>query len=418
MKHITKISILFLLPIFVFGRELYIGYGESAKSSPEEAVKEAYNMLPEEVKKPDFCVIYLSIGYDSKRVIKTLRSLTGPKTKFYGETSCLGVATPNGMLKNGLAILAFKSKRMTFGVGICPVSKTTNGFSAGKKAIQMAIKDAGRKNEKPSIVLISPTPGIEEDVLKGIESVIGNDVPIIGGSAADNEINGKWKIFANHKVYSNGVSLAVIYTDLKIGYAFITGYKTTVKKGVATSAKGRTIYQIDNRPAGEVYNEWCSNAFSQQMKTGASILGPASFTPLAKRFVEKGTVSYITIHPSKISPEDKSLQVFAEVNTGDTLYLLKGNKSILLSRPASVGMAALYQGGIGPQDLDGGILIYCAGTMLAVKDELGNKGIPPLSTVLGGKPFIGVFTFGEQGFIRGIGSRHGNLMTSMIVFGE
>ena len=35
---------------------------------------------------------------------------------------------------------------------------------------------------------------------------------------------------------------------------------------------------------------------------------------------------------------------------------------------------------------------------------------------LGGKPFLGAFTFGEQGCFTGGESHHGNLMISVVVF--
>jgi hypothetical protein len=37
---------------------------------------------------------------------------------------------------------------------------------------------------------------------------------------------------------------------------------------------------------------------------------------------------------------------------------------------------------------------------------------------MGGAPFLGAFTFGEQGAITDGANRHGNLMVSGLVFGE
>ena len=41
-----------------------------------------------------------------------------------------------------------------------------------------------------------------------------------------------------------------------------------------------------------------------------------------------------------------------------------------------------------------------------------------IHNVMGGKPFIGGFTAGEQGNIPGYGYFHGNLMSSMVVFSQ
>ena len=45
-------------------------------------------------------------------------------------------------------------------------------------------------------------------------------MPVLGGSAGDNYITGEWRQFANGDVYSNGISLCAIYTDLKVGWAY------------------------------------------------------------------------------------------------------------------------------------------------------------------------------------------------------
>jgi len=417
MKYVKFILILFI-SLGLFAKDLFMGFGESTSPEPSVALREAYNMLPNDVKEPDFCVIFLTENYNLKEILNEANKLM-PNTKLYGETSCLGIGTPNGFIitKNGsLGILAFKSKRITFGVGI---SKNPDGFLAGKEVITNAIKNAGKTlNDKPNLVLISPTPGKEEYILKGIESVIGKDVPIFGGTAGDNAIAGKWNVFVNDDFTNSGVAVAVIYTDLKIGYAYISGYQTMEKFGVVTGAKERTIFTINNKPAGQVYNDWCDGIFSKEMNSGASILGPASFYPLARKVIEEKGVQYITLHPSRINPNDKSLEVFAKVNVRDTIYLLKGDKSILLSRPVSVAMKAFYEGGLTAENLRGGIFIYCAGTMLAVKDELGALGFPPLIKALNSKPFLTAFTFGEQGFYKKLGNFHGNLMCSIVLFGE
>jgi len=54
--------------------------------------------------------------------------------------------------------------------------------------------------------------------------------------------------------------------------------------------------------------------------------------------------------------------------------------------------------------------------MLSVRPRL-SEVVGKVSAALGGAPFLGTFTFGEQGPILGAGNRHGNLMISCIIFG-
>jgi hypothetical protein len=58
----------------------------------------------------------------------------------------------------------------------------------------------------------------------------------------------------------------------------------------------------------------------------------------------------------------------------------------------------------------------------AFGDLVGRLGGAPdvlfLSASVGGKPFLGAFTFGEQGCFVGGENRHGNLMIATLVFGS
>jgi hypothetical protein len=220
---------------------VHVGYGWSVKIDETAAVDEAISSVKTQLKgkSPEFAILFSTEGYDSEKVLTEVRRLLGEDVQIYGGTSCLGVQTKDGFHvgekgSGSLALLAMSSENITFGVGGVSIDDFSSTREAGKAAIKAAI-DAStsgndKKEEVPKIVLITAAPGEEEEILLGIEDVIGKDVPVIGGSSADNEIVGKWKQFANEHVYSNGISLAAIYTDLKIGWAYEAGYLRTEKK--------------------------------------------------------------------------------------------------------------------------------------------------------------------------------------------
>ncbi|MEM1349490.1 MAG: hypothetical protein AAGI01_13085, partial [Myxococcota bacterium] len=58
---------------------------------------------------------------------------------------------------------------------------------------------------------------------------------------------------------------------------------------------------------------------------------------------------------------------------------------------------------------------------LLAEGERAEEGSPPevvhgVDKNLGGRPFLGTFTFGEQGRMLDGGSRHGNLMLTVLLF--
>ena len=80
--------------------------------------------------------------------------------------------------------------------------------------------------------------------------------PIIGGSAGDNlEFKQTWQ-FGNGVHTDSGV-LGVISGGIKVGTAIGNNYKPISEKGASvTKSEGRIIYEMDNRPAAEVLENY------------------------------------------------------------------------------------------------------------------------------------------------------------------
>ena len=89
------------------------------------------------------------------------------------------------------------------------------------------------------------TPNNEEEYLQGIQDVIGR-VPLFGGSAADDNLEGDWKIICNNKVITDGVAVAFFYTDTEIVTSFTGDYEETDNIGIITKVENdRSLLEIN-----------------------------------------------------------------------------------------------------------------------------------------------------------------------------
>lgn len=139
--------------------------------------------------------------------------------------------------------------------------------------------------------------------------------------------------------------------------------------------------------------------FDDQLENGGSVLGPASFYPLARKIQDDDRRShFIGIHSSVMNKNDKSIDLFANVEKGCRLYFTEGTPDALIHRPGTITSRALVNGRIKKRDAGLGLFIYCGGTMLAVQDRI-NEIVPIINKRLASVPCIGAFTFGEQGNI-------------------
>lgn len=196
------------------------------------------------------------------------------------------------------------------------------------------------------------------------------------------------------------------------------GYIPTTKKGTVTKAKGRIIYEIDNQPAGVVYNKWLDNKISEKLKHGGSLMFEGILDPLTQTVKSSTGMTFnLTIHAIELKKEDKSLVALATTEVDQNISLLHGSPEAHFNRPPVVAIMSRTYGRLAPQEIAGTLFLCCACTHMVLEDQVDGF-IPMVNQVLNRAPFAGAFTFGEQGYIPGVGTRHQNLITSMIVFGK
>jgi hypothetical protein len=276
------------------------------------------------------------------------------------------------------------------------------------------LQNAGRMGETPDLIWLTAAPGHEEAVLQGIADVVGAHVPIAGGSSADNHVSGQWRQLANGALFNDAVVISVFFSSCELAYAFHSGYLPSDHHGVVTRADGRVIHEINGRPAAEVYNEWRHGAIYQALDNSGSILNLTTFAPLGVRAGDINQQNYyLLVHPLSVTPS-KGLRLFAEIKAGDEVWLMEGSRDSLSQRAGRVAEAAVNASEL--RDIRGALVIYCAGCMLGVYDNM-TEVAAGVREALAGAPFLGAFTFGEQGCFMCGANRHGNLMISVVVFG-
>jgi len=328
-------------------------------------------------------------------------------------TSCQGVMTHAGHTP-GLAAFVLRDPDGDYGSAAGDFGSSPR--AAAQAVLERALQRADRPGEKPELVWLAVTAGSEEEVLAGLRDVIGDDVPVIGGTAADDDISGQWKVAGPDGTFGSGLAVSVFFPSRPLSFAYQNGYAPTEHTGTVTAADGRNLLQIDGRPAAEVYSEW-TNQSVPVASAGVSrqILSESTFWPLGREITSVGNVPYhLLAHPA-VSEADGTIGLFAEVAEGEVLTQMNGSPESLIARAGRVASLACSSGQVSPDAVKGALIIYCGGCMLSVQDRL-DEVIDGLRGVLTPAPFLGLFTFGEQGQIVGAGNRHGNLMISCIIF--
>lgn len=356
----------------------------------------------------EWALSYMTVDQDSINVIKKFRNyIKGP---IFGCSSSNGVFTPNGF-KRGAYFLAAKKED---NIHVYPVMNMAMGKTAYNIA-KMAATEIKENFGIPDIILLHSTPGFEERVIEGIIEIFGQNMPVYGGSAADDNFNGKWFIFKDSLKLKEGFLMVGIKAN-DIYNNFISGYLPTRHSGILTKVNSRIAYEIDNRPAAIVYNEWTGGLIDKYIGKGGTILGITSLYPIGRNFGEDdGHKIYLLSHPHMVLPENNGITFSTELKEGERIWLMHENKEALVDRVKLVAQNA--QEVTGKEIFKGAILIYCAGIIKTISNQT-NVVTEKYRSVINNAPFIGAATAGEQGFFKGNinKSSHGNLMINTIIF--
>ena len=271
----------------------------------------------------------------------------------FGATSFQGVFTPKGFRRGFHGLAATEED----GVRAAARLVRTDGAgarAATREAVKSLLAELGGRARA---ILVHATPGFEERVLEGLAEVdAAAGVPVFGGSAADDDLSGKWSVFLGREVVSEGVLLVAFASDRDVKGAFVSGYFGTKRSGRVTRAEGRTVYAIDDRPAAEVLDEWMGGALAAARAEGGIVLAETTLSPVG-RVVDRthGVTRYLLSHPHLVNASDGAVSFFTDMSNGDEVELMMATRGSLMDRVDHVVRRARRGA---KTALAGGVLIY------------------------------------------------------------
>ena len=352
--------------------------------------------------------LYTSVDSDVKKVLEGAKSELGT-APIIGCTSSAGLIVPDGFIsgeKGFTGILAIGDPETT--VGVASSERGKDPRETGRKVALEAMKKAGR-TDAPAYFYMVASPAEEEFYIKGIQDVIGM-VPVFGGSAADNTVEGKWSIYTNDKVFTDGVAVAFFYTDKEVKNVFTGAYNETTNSGVITKVKGnRTLVEIDGIPAQKKYASW-TGAKPKDLKEN-NLLVTTITKPLG---VKDRLGDLVAIRHPMFGNADGSMNIGANLAENTAVIQMEATVDELIDSTGKTMKELNKEIG---KDIGAYLLIHCGGRRLGIGDRISEVH-KQLKKEAKGVPFIAVFTFGEYGVKDNGGNTTGGLMLSFTAFGK
>ncbi|MGC4123076.1 MAG: FIST N-terminal domain-containing protein [Myxococcales bacterium] len=391
----------------------------SSASTPASAAEQTLQQLATKAQglKVRGGIVYHSVSLDAEALRSALHARL-PDAALLGSTSCLGVGTSLGGFSTGSVVTGLWLVGDGFRFGVSAAAKDGSAKAKGTQVAKAALAAAGIKPGQTRFAVFHATPGDEEGLLDGAFSSLDRQTALVGGTAADNDLSGQWKVWSHEGVFGSGVAVAVCDWPGKIGVNYQAGYLPTEKRGKVTAARGRTLLAIDGRPAAEVYDQWTGGRIGAELAAGGNVLGKTTMAPLGlPRGLFGGIEAFVLVHPEKVDVPARSLGLFANVEVGQTVALMDSSEDALVHRGANVARTALVRGGLAPDKLAGALVVFCGGCMLAIQKRMP-ESMDEISKALPQVPYSAIYSFGEQGCVLPKQVAHGNLMASALLLGK
>ncbi len=355
---------------------------------------------------PKVTLLFSSVLCEQEKLIEGVKSVVGP-VPIVGCTSSSAIMVPDGIITaetgySGAMMLDDNDLK----IGVAGMEKDGDARKTGRKIALEAIKNSGT-DVRPSYFYMVANPAEEESYLKGIQDIIGR-VPMFGGSAADDTVEGKWKIFCNDKVFSEGCAVVFFYTDRKFVTEYTGAYNETSKMGIITKVSNkRRLEEIDGVPALKKYAEWRGlnpNELKEMALLSATITNPLGV---------KDPIGSLTVirHPM-VGNNDYSMNIGNDLEEGTAVIMMSATVDQLI---ASTSYAVKEVNSKLENNIGGYFLVHCGGRKLGIGDRM-NEVHSAVKEACGDTPFLMIFTFGEYGYRSHSANTCGGLMLSFTGF--
>jgi len=378
-----------------------IAAGTGVSDDKKAATAVAAAVKAADVAKPTMAFCACTVAHKPADVAKEFAKAL-PGVPIHGITSSGAILQPGvGATPAGVGCLLIDAAEGSFATGY-----DTDG-SAAKAAAALKAKMGS-----PQAIIMGGTPGSEEGALLEIAAAFPG-VPVYGGTAADNDVSGKWAVFNESGASGKGLSLVGVGADVKFLGSMKGPYKPTAKKAVATGCEGRKVATIGGVPAGDWVYEWIGDAVKTEYEKGGMILGPTSQKPIG---IRQPTGELVSAHLAIMGgKKDGSVTFFAPVPEGSELVVMDSGNGP--ETGYADALAAAYRTATGWfSSPKAALLVFCGGMAIAVGDNMNTGLQGPLAKATEGVPVLGMTCFGEQGVCGKAGNVQRNLSMGLLTF--
>lgn len=200
------------------------------------------------------------------------------------------------------------------------------------------------------------------ELVAGLTAGLPKGVAISGGLAGDDARFEETLVWHNERKESGLIAVCGLYGDsLQVGHGSLGGWDAFGPSRVVTKANKNVLYELDGRPALELYKSYLGDA-SKDLPSSALLF------PLCIRENENSEPVVRTI--LNINEDEQSMTFAGDIPVGFSAKLMKANFERLVDGAQGAAENALDKL---KQDAELAILVSCVGRRLVLKQRVDDE---------------------------------------------
>ena len=360
--------------------------------------------------KANLSIVFSSSKYDCLEVVKGVRAITG--APLIG-CSTAGEFTEEKVEKESVADGLILTESCKFFLGIDEGLKEDPPGCVQDIDEHISIPEADMRNfPNRSVLILGDGLAGKGEELATSASMTSN-TKIIGGTAGDDLKMKETFVFMNDGIKSNAVSVCEVLSKIPLVFGVRHGHTPISPLLKITRASENTVYEIDNKPAWEVWKEYSREYAKKDLGLDIDAKAPSEIAAeifLACELGIQAGTEYVIRWPTSIN-KNGSINFATTISEGTGIRIMRGTKESQIKSAKEEAERAISQ--MGKENIAGALVFDCAIRSLILKDDFP-KAVKGINDALG-VPLIGFETYGEIGMKVGDPSGFHNTTTVVVL---
>lgn len=281
---------------------------------------------------------------------------------------------------NGLSVAVARFATTTLKLAHARVSAPTASFAAG----QAVARQLARPDLRGVFVLSDGLHVNGSELTRGLGDVLGTAVTVTGGLAGDGDRFSRTWVLDGGEPCSGLVAAAGLYgQDIHIGHGSRGGWDIFGPERLVTRSEANVLYELDGRPALELYKEYLGDLASGLPATGL-------LYPLALRSGVNDPKSLVRTILA-VDEQAQSMTFAGDLPQGSRARLMRANLDRLVE--GALGAAEMIPAAKAGPGLS--IAISCVGRRLVLGERTEEEIEATLDALPAGTQQVGFYSYGE-----------------------